>query len=109
MSHPLACPFCHSAEITIKAPVQKSYAAIGCIVGATGGFNAALKRLHVGRALTAHVGPTSLAFNGVAGAVIAAMTAAAIGCELGAKSGAKIDLVLFDNYRCCACGKTFKV
>ena len=107
ISRSLTCPFCQSADITIKAPVQKSYAAIGCVVGATGGFNAAVKGFHVGRALAAHVGPMSFAFTGIAGAVMCALAGSAIGAELGAKAGSKIDQALMSCYRCSSCKQAF--
>ncbi|MDH1428174.1 hypothetical protein N5J23_15130 [Comamonas aquatica] len=107
ISQPLICPFCHSAEFMIRAPAQKSYAVIGCVVGAAGGFNAAVKGLHVGRALAAHVGPISFAFTGIAGAVICALAGSAIGAELGAKAGSKIDQALMSRYRCSSCKQAF--
>lgn len=107
MSPPLICPICHSAEVMIRAPTQKTYAVIGCVVGATGGFNAALRGLHIGKALAAHVGPMSFAFTGVAGAVICALASSAIGAELGAKAGSKIDQALMSRYRCSSCKQAF--
>ena len=105
----LSCPFCEHAEVTHRTPATYACAVLGCAVGAAGGFLASSRGLAIASPPSTSLASAGFAFNGVAGAVVAAMTAAAIGCELGAKAGAKIDLVLFDNYRCCACGKTFKV
>lgn len=107
MQPPLICPFCRSAEVMIRAPTQKTYAVIGCVVGATGGFNAALRGLHIGKALAAHVGPVGFAFTGIAGAVICALASSAIGAELGAKAGNKVDQALLCRYRCVSCKQTF--
>ena len=107
MSQPLICPFCHSAEIMIRAPAQKTYAVIGCVIGATGGLNAALRGLHIGKALAAHVGPVGFAFTGVAGAVICALASSAIGAELGAKAGSKVDQALMTRYHCSSCKQAF--
>jgi len=105
----LSCPFCEHAEVTPRTPATYVCAVLGCAVGAAGGFHASNKGLSIASLPSTSLASAGFAFNGVAGAVVAAMTAAAIGCDLGAKAGAKIDLVLFDNYRCSACGKTFKV
>lgn len=91
----------------IRAPAQKSYAAVGCIVGAASGFHAAIKGLHIGKTLAANVGPLGFAFTGIAGAVICALTGSAIGAELGAKAGCKIDLAFMSRYRCSSCKQAF--
>lgn len=81
---------------------------IGCLVGAAGGFHASVKGLPIAKLATPALVASGFAFTGVAGAVVAALSAAAVGCEFGAKAGAKIDLMLFDNFRCSNCQRTFK-
>jgi hypothetical protein len=44
-----------------------------------------------------------IAFTGIASAVVAAMSASAMGCEIGTKAGAQIDLMLLDNRFCRNC------
>lgn len=96
------CPFCNSLRVVPRAVGLKTYGALGMLVGAAGALHAALSRLPAGAVST-----PGLALSGIAAAVLAALSASALGCQIGAKAGAQLDGLLFGNRFCMDCKSCF--
>ena len=92
MDFPPFCPYCQSRDVVPRATGLKIFGAIGIVVGAAGAFKASLKALQVLR--SGSVALPGIALTGIASAVLTAMSASALGCEIGTKAGAQLDRML---------------
>lgn len=96
------CPFCQSHEVVPRTMGLKLFGAIGLLAGAAGALKTSLKHLPTGGTSL-----PDLALSKVAVAVLAALSASAVGCELGCKAGAQLDRMLLGNRFCTNCKRSF--
>lgn len=105
MDFPPFCPYCQSRDVVPRAMGLKIFGAIGIAVGAAGAFKASLKALQVLQ--SGSVALPGIALTGIASAVLTAMSASALGCEIGTKAGAQLDRMLLGNRFCRSCKRSF--
>ena len=99
------CPYCQSRDVVPRATGLKIFGAIGIVVGAAGAFKASLKALQVLQ--NGNVALPGIALTCIASAVLTAMSASALGCEIGTKAGAQLDRMLLGNRFCQTCKRSF--
>lgn len=85
-----------------RASGLKLFGAIGLLAGAAGVLKISLKHLPEGTASL-----PDLTLSGIAVAVLAALNAGAMGCELGTKAGAQLDHMLLGNRFCRNCKRGY--
>lgn len=97
-SFPNICPLCFSQQVISRDWARKVVGAIGCVVGAAGGFYSHLRDAPlVALAAVPRTSLRSTVIGDVAGAVLGALAGATVGCEIGASVGKEIDKHMLDN------------
>lgn len=107
-SFPNICPLCFSQQVITRDWARKVVGAIGCLVGAAGGFYSHLRGVPLVELATVPRTPfRSTVIGDVTGAVLGALAGATVGCEVGASVGKEIDKHMLNNYQCLDCGHAF--
>lgn len=96
------CPFCRSHDVVPRSVGLKLFGTLGLLAGAAGVLRISIKRLPAGT-----VSLPGIALSGIAAAVLAALNAGALGCEIGTKAGAQLDRMLLGNRFCRSCKRSF--